>query len=274
MKDVTIVVTHFARPDSLEIFLKSVRKFYPKIQIIISDNGRLSEDMLILANKYLARWLKLPFNCGANTARSAGLGEVKTDYAVLCEDDMEFSKETDLEAFRNVLERDGSVGLVGGAVRRKGRLGIVGARLEIDREKSVFYRDKGKHPDFNIANGTPYFYCDYVRMFFMKRVGMWIPWEEELYPSSGSHISIMIKLKEAGLYKLAFTFDCEVLHHKARPSIEYNQARDHRQEFKKIFYKTMGLRYGVYNHERVEDFKTNTKMTYENFLKNVLKEGV
>lgn len=275
MKDVTIVVTHFARPDFLEKFLKSVRKFYPDIEIIVSDNG--AEQHELLAWKYQAVYLRLPFNVGANVARSKGLAAAETEFAVLCEDDMEFTELTDIEALRNVLDRDMSVGLIGGTVRKgkNNSLGIVGARLEIDRKNGIFYRDKGKKkPSILIAHGTNYFYCDYVRMFFMKRKTMEMDWEEGLYPSSGSHISIMIKLKEAGLQNLAFTLDCEVLHHKARPSIEYNQARGQRQQFKKIFYKTMGLRYGVYNHEKVEDFKTNTRMTYENFLKNVLKERV
>ena len=40
MKDTTVIVTTFERPKAVRRFLRSVRGFYPDIDIIVSDNGR------------------------------------------------------------------------------------------------------------------------------------------------------------------------------------------------------------------------------------------
>lgn len=264
--DTTIVVTTFKRPALLQHCLKSIREFYPVIPILISNNGAKDSDDIIsmkrIADHYEAGVVLLPFDCGANRARRDGIMMADTKYVVLIEDDMKFTRSTHLDAFYNVLERDGRVGMIGGAVRTRGRYGAIGSALKIDQERGVFWRTRIENPaDPHLANGTNYFYCDYVRMFFMVRREMEIDWEVGLYPSSGSHLSIMLKLLNSE-YKKAWTWDCEIEHGKSRPTKEYAAIRsDYRAKARKIFVESTGLRYGIFNNgERCADMLTGEKI--------------
>ena len=263
MKDATIVITAFERPRLLRNCVESIRRFYPMIPIIVSDNGK---DRMGIEGGGIS-FLRLPFDCGANRARRDGIAAAGTKYVVLIEDDMKFTRSTHLEAFYNVLERDMSVGMVGGAVKTRGRYGAIGSSLKIDQERGVFWRTRvDELTDWSdadgTANGTSYLYCDYVRMFFMVRDDMEIDWEVGLYPSSGSHLSIMLKLLNSKLKK-AWTWDCEIEHSKARPTKVYAAIRnDYRAKARKIFVESMGLRYGIFNNgERCEDCLTGEKMS-------------
>lgn len=266
MNEITVVVTTFKRPALLQHCLKSIRKMYPVMPILIADNGTKTEheiaQMKRIADLYDAGVALLPYNCGANRARRDGIAMADSEYVVLIEDDMEFMRTTRLEAFYNVMRRDMSVGLVGGVVETRGRFGAIASKLSIDQENSVFYRTRIDKPDdVKIANGTKYFYCDYVRMFFMVRRDFEIDWEVGLYPSSGSHLSIMLKLLNSKLKK-AWTWDCMIRHTKARPTREYAKIRnEYRAKARKIFVDSTGLRYGVFNNgERVEDMLTGKKI--------------
>lgn len=269
MNEITVVVTTFKRPALLQQCLKSIRENYPIMPILISDNGSETRNeraaMKKIADHYDAGVVLLPFDCGANRARRDGIVMSMSKYIVLIEDDMKFTRSTRLEAFYNVLERDGRVGMIGGAVRTRGRLGAIGSILKIDQERGIFWRTRIDLPDHDegpcIANGTNYFYCDYVRMFFMVRREMEIDWEVGLYPSSGSHLSIMLKLLNSKLKK-AWTWECEIEHGKSRPTKEYAAIRtEYRAIARKIFVESTGLRYGIFNNgERCEDMLTGEKM--------------
>jgi len=266
MNEITIVVTTFKRPALLQHCLKSIRENYPIMPILISDNGSETKSdfaaMKRIADHYDAGVVLLPFNCGANRARRDGILAADSKYTILIEDDMKFTRSTRLGAFYNVLERDGRVGMIGGAVRTRGRLGAIGSHLKIDWDKGIFWRTRIDDSDNKIiANGTLFYYCDYVRMFFMVRREMEINWEVGLYPSSGSHQSIMIKLLGSE-YKKAFTFECEIEHGKSRPNRAYAAIRnDYRVKARKIFVESTGLRYGIFNNgERCEDMLTGEKM--------------
>lgn len=270
MKDTAIVIVAYRRSKLLKECLASVRKFYPHIPVVIADNGvryRDPEETTILERSDKEIHLILPFDCGANQARRDGIlfahNVLNCKYVVLIEDDMKFTRSTRLEAFYNVLDCDPHVGLIGGAVRTRGRYGAIGSTLKVDYEKGVFWRTRIEEPDeIKNAAGTKYFYCDYVRMFFMKRRAMDIDWEVGLYPSSGSHQSIMIKLL-GSLYYKAWTWDCEIEHGKSRPTREYAAIRnDYRAKARRIFVNDTGLRYGIFNNgERVEDMLTGKKIT-------------
>lgn len=259
MKDTTIVITAFDRPRLLRNCIESIRRFYPVIPIIVSDNGKTK---FIVAGPHI-KHMELPYDCGANRARRDGIAAAGTKYVVLIEDDMKFTRQTHLEAFYNVLDRDMGIGMIGGAVRTRGRLGAIGSLLNIDHKRGVFWRTRiDNPPDPLLVNGTNYFYCDYVRMFFMVRRDMEIDWEVGLYPSSGSHLSIMLKLLNSKLKK-AWTWECEIEHGKSRPTREYAAIRtNYRAKARKIFVESMGLRYGIFNNgERCEDMLTGEKMS-------------
>lgn len=269
IKDTAIVVIAYKRPKLLKECLASIRKFYPAIPIVISDNGTHSrgKEKKVIDRLDKIIHLILPFDCGANQARRDGLffahHNLGCEYAVLIEDDMKFTRSTRLDVFYNVLEQDVSVGMIGGVVRTRGHHGTIGATLKVDYKRGIFWRNRIDYPEMILTpEKNVYFYCDYIRMFFMVRREMEIDWEVGLYPSSGSHLSIMMKLLDSK-YKKAWTWDCEIEHGKSRPTKGYAKIRDdYRVKARKIFVESMGLRYGIFNNgERVEDFLTGKKIS-------------
>lgn len=277
MKDISIIITAFERPQSLMECVESIRRIYPDIHIIVSDNGHPNRKIkYYFEDVYGCEYIQLDYDSGANLARKTGFERAKTKYAVICEDDFRFDKMTDFQKFRDVLEADPKVGLISGMVvshRKRGIIkgkGITGSNFRFDKGRQIFYRDKIIDPNYLLANETRYFYADYVRMFFMKRKEMEIDWEENIYRNgSGSHMSIFMKLMD-NKFRSAFTPDVEVIHKKGMPDPKYRALRQgRRKEFKYMFYKSTGFRYGVFNRERVIDYKENKRMSFEDFRREM-----
>lgn len=276
MKDVTIVITAFDRPDSLKNCVASIRDFYPDVNIIISDNGHVHKNSQeTLKKNYGCEYIQLPYDCGANRARSAGFAASRTEYTMIMEDDMEFTRETQIDKFKIILDKNPWIGLIGGIVQKGEKKGIIGSELIIDPKNKTFFRNALTDPPLLNCYTIKYYFCDYVRMFFMKRRKMPFDFEETIYPDgSGSHLSIFLKIKTSGSHwKIAFTHEVVVLHHRERGDPEYKALRLGRRDvFKKRFHKNTGFRFGVFNHQRVIDYKENRKLSYEEYL-NLEKIG-
>lgn len=294
MRDVTIIIVTFDRPQALKGCLRSIRNRYRDVPIIVSDNGK---DPLTqrYCRKFGARHLALPYDCGANMARKQGQAAVDTRYWVIGEDDFIFTRDTQLENFKLVLDHDRKVDLIGGPCIRNNNIGTIGSTFRIEEEYKTFYRVPVKAPVLNLIKGVHYYYCDFVRMFFMARKGTPIDWEEKQYIGSGTHISVLLKnflkkqeaLKERSSppapgevslnsiwpwYQLAFTFAAAVSHIQIAETPEYRTQRKRvRSQWSKLFKET-GLRYGVFDNKRVRDFKLNINISYEEFLKIRVKQ--
>lgn len=294
MRDVTIVIVTFDRPIALKGCLRSIRaKYsYKDVPIIVADNGK-DPFTQKLCRKLGAQHLKLPYDCGANMARKQGQAAVDTRYWVIGEDDFIFTRDTKLENFKIVLDHDRKIDLIGGPCIRNNNIGTIGCTFRIEEEYQTFYRTPIRQPVYSQIRGIPYFYCDFVRMFFMARRDTPIDWEENIYIGSGTHISILLKnfLKKQGAlkvrtagpgdslppvfpwYQLAFTYATAVSHIQVEETKEYREQRKRvRSQWSKLFKET-GLRYGVFDNKRVRDFKLNTNISYEEFLEIRVKQG-
>lgn len=283
MKDVTVVIVAFDRYEPLKNCLRSLRKCYPDIPVILSDNGNLSQTGR-LARKFNCKHLDLPYDCGANLARKLGQKAVKTPYWVIGEDDFEFTKDTQLENFARILDHDREVSLVGGLAIRGNRLGTIGSTFTIDRKIRTFYRDPVRDPEFRQIGAVSYFLCDFTRMFFMARREVPIDWEEKDYIGSGTHISIQLKnflKKQEALshpaipfpsyYQCAFTHSVAVSHIQAAESKEYKEQRSRVRDQMKILYRDTGLRYGVFDMKRVRDYRAQVSISMEEWRRRTGK---
>ena len=286
MKDVTIVITAFTRYGPLKACLRSIRKYYPCVPIIISDNGRM-KSTVGLALKFRCRHLELPYDCGANMARKKGQEAVETKYWVICEDDMIFTKDTVLENFKTVLDHDPQVDVIGGPAIRNNRIGTIGSTFEIDREKKTFFRTPIRKPDLRTADGVLYYLCDFTRMFFMARKETPIDWEEKDYLGSGTHITIALKnyiKKQESLreresvsgdclppiwpwYQHAFTYSVAVSHVQVPESPGYKHKRSRVRGQMNLLCRDTGLRYGVFDGKRVRDYQEQVSISYEEWEK-------
>jgi glycosyltransferase involved in cell wall biosynthesis len=293
MKDVTIVIVAFDRYVPLKNCLRSIRKCYPGIKVIVSDNGKMKQTAR-LAKHFGCEHLNLEYDCGANLARKLGQAAVKTKYWVIGEDDFIFTKDTVLENFKAILDHDPSVDLVGGLAIRGDRLGTIGSTFEIDRKIRTFYRTPVREPDFRQIGAISYFLCDFTRMFFMARKDIPIDWEEKEYVGSGTHISICLKnflkkqeaLKERDYtpapgevslrsiwpwYQAAFTHSVAVSHVQAPESEGYKKKRSRVRGQMNILYRDTGLRYGVFDGKRVRDYRSQVSISMDEWRRRTGK---
>ena len=91
LKNVTAIIKTFERPESLDNLIRSIRPFYPDLQIIVAD------DSLNPQPRSDVRYLPLDHDVGLSAGRNALLASVETPYFLLLDDDLEFTKDTRIE---------------------------------------------------------------------------------------------------------------------------------------------------------------------------------
>ncbi len=267
MQEITIVITAFSRPGSLRNCVRSIRKFYPDIEIIVSDNGKPDSVLNYeLVKVYKCRYLSLPFDSGASHAKNIALDTMTKKFAVIIDDDFEFTENTKLEKFRTILARDKSVGIVGGKpITPKGRVGTIGSRLLINKEKEMFWRFPIESPEWREIKGIKFYYADYTRQFLMIRNVPDIRWDDDL-KIGGLHVAFFLNIKLHTDWRVAYVPEVEVIHHRSHPNNEYMLYR-RRKDFKKKLYEKTGLRYGVFHNHTIFDFKYAKKIKPPDFEK-------
>ncbi len=266
LNDSTLIVTAFNRPNELEACVKSVRKFYPTLKIIISDNGRpFRETRKLLEGDYGCYYLQLPFDSGVSHSKNMALDIVKTKYAIIIDDDFIFTEKTNLEKLKAVLDGDPSVGVVGGCPHTSGgKIGTAGSVLRIDHRHGFLVRRPIKDPDWQKINGIKYFYADFIRQFLIIRNTPELRWEKRM-KIRGLHLYFFLKIKEDGKWKVAYVPEVMVLHDRARPSPEYKQYRQ-RNDAWRMFYEITGIKYGIFDNHTVIDYENATRGKYKKFF--------
>lgn len=268
MQGVSLIVTAFSRPNSLRTCVESIRKFYPNIEIIVSDNGKKDPKFNHeLINTYKCRYLGLPFDCGMGHSRNAALDIISNKYVVIIEDDFEFTEYTNLEKFKTILDKDSSIGVVGGKpITRAGKVGTVGSRILINKEKEIFWRIPVENPEWKEVEGIKYYYADYTRQFLMIRNSPDIRWDDEIVVGAG-HILFFLTIKCHTNWKVAYVPEIEIVHYRAsRGDKEYMYYR-RRKIWKRKFYEKTGLRFGVFHNHTIYDYKNATKVRPPDFEK-------
>ena len=138
LDEVTAIVNTFERRDSLDILIRSVKRLYPDLKIVVGDGSfdPYPRDDI--------EYVRLEPDIGAGGGRNALLQRVETPYFLQLDDDFEFTAETRIERLAEVVHEHGVdlCGGGGGAVlvadrrskrrhcgRRRRRLGVGGRRL-------------------------------------------------------------------------------------------------------------------------------------------------
>lgn len=110
--NVTAVIKTFERPHKLQRLLKSIKRTFPELKIIVVDD---SLHPIVLKDKNI-RLITLPFDSGVSAGRAAGLDKVKTPYVINLDDDFIFSRKTRLIRAIEYLDNNSNVDLVAGEV--------------------------------------------------------------------------------------------------------------------------------------------------------------
>ena len=223
--DWSILIKSFKRFPSVYRVIKSIRKFYPWVPIIIcDDSGGNNPDFiqeLIGTDKYLT-WYKFEENIGLAAGRNAGMQRVQTKYVLICDDDFEFTKETKIERFTQILAVRG--GIVSGGIRQQGGP-LEGWGGDYDGYDKIVEPTR----DWRFINGLMFQQRDLTLNFSFAEVNTWLenPWDEQ-FKIGCEHQDHCITLHKAGVPTF-HTDDVIVNHVYAKPPNE--RARSYKAAF-------------------------------------------
>jgi glycerol-3-phosphate cytidylyltransferase len=224
--DTAIIVTTFLRDASLVRTIQTIRKFYPLIDIIVADNGHPTPEKTAWMETYGCQYVTVPFDSGVTVTRNAGVRALspRHKYAVIVEDDIGFSSQTDLSKWRTVLDAEPTVGVVGGLLRVI--TDYAGeyeqhyeATLEINADDRTAYLRKIDKPEWKTHGGTRYHFSDIVLNVFMARRAVLDghPWDENI-KSAPEHCDWFFGLKyrtpDLATRGVVFVPDVSLVHFK------------------------------------------------------------
>jgi hypothetical protein len=172
----TAIVRTCDRPKSIERLVRSVRRYYSQLRLLVADDSR--EPRPIAS----ADWVRLPSEIGVSAGRNAVLARVRTPFFLLLEDHHQFTRRTRVELLLELVA-GGHVDIAAAdCVRRQRILGPFASRR----------RDPG-HATFEFASdgltlraghrlaGPRHLACELAHNFFIARtdriraMGGWDP---------------------------------------------------------------------------------------------------
>lgn len=118
----TLCMKTFERPECAQKLVQSIRKYYPKIRIIIADDSK--EKPIDFGQTEGVTHIRLPFYQGSAYGRNRALDKVKTEYFITIDDDFLFSGQTNLETWMDILDQT-DIDIVGGNVDNRRYEGLI-----------------------------------------------------------------------------------------------------------------------------------------------------
>jgi GT2 family glycosyltransferase len=211
---VTAIVKTFERPRSLDRLVRSVRRYYPELRVIVGD------DSVTAFPRTDVDYVRLPVDIGVAAGRNALLELVQTPYFLSLDDDLSFTNQTRIERLFETLERHGAALVAGDLIHCEQRF-----PLWIRRRREVYHgviRREGDSlrliPGHASSVGEA-FACDLAPHFFLARTEMIRQiggWFAPL--KRGDHQELFLRLKNEGL-RVLHRPDVSAEHWPDRPEV-------------------------------------------------------
>lgn len=112
-ENVTIMFKSFERQKQVRALVKSIWKYYPGVRIVIADDSAKPLEIPGQANDDKIKILQMPFNSGLSKGLNLALAEIQTPFMVRLDDDVLFTRRTDLAGELRFLLEHQEVDLVG-----------------------------------------------------------------------------------------------------------------------------------------------------------------
>ena len=118
VNDITIIIKTFERRNELWNLLSSIRKYFPELKILIADDSKINykESTLKKFDDLNIDYYLIPFDSGLAYGRNFLLEEVSTEFFLLCDDDFEFDRKTNIKEALSII-KDKKIDILGGYVR-------------------------------------------------------------------------------------------------------------------------------------------------------------
>ena len=110
LNELTIVIKTFERYKTLDRLLRSIKKYYPSVKIIVVDDNLHPKEISGVEK------INMPYNSGVSAGRNAGLSDITTKYGLFLDDDFIFFKKTKLDDSLNLIDSDQRIDILGGKV--------------------------------------------------------------------------------------------------------------------------------------------------------------
>lgn len=243
---VTAIIKTFLRDEYFFECVRSLREAYPKIKIVVADDGYCDARKKAFVEEYCDDYVRMPFDVGLPAGRNLLVEKyAKTPYVLIGDDDFLYTKDTNLEALYDLMD---VCDLAGGRVKEKGKLRNYQGFIEFQGDHLNYTKLTDKDPadmpqEFwdKTKTGTRYKHCDLTFNFaIMKReIFKKALWDENIYVAY-EHSDFFISVKNAG-FKTAFTPDACVIHKPEHVQIkniaEYKTYRSRKSDKKYFFNK-------------------------------------
>ncbi|MBR8831089.1 MAG: glycosyltransferase family 2 protein [Chlorogloea purpurea SAG 13.99] len=265
--NVTIIIKTFERPNCLMRLVKSIRKYYKKIAILVVDDSKSPISPL---PEEITGYYHLPFDSGLSYGRNFALEKIETKYFLLCDDDMIFTEDTDLEKIYSVLEKGVfdivSCHMVDHIRNTNFRLGINrwGGNMEIKNGKYIH------------TYGKPRFYkddlpvYDIVLNFFMaskEKIGL-KAWDENI-KIGYEHSDFFLQAKSKSL--LSTVIPGVFIYHYPEDSKKYYGFRTRiTGEFHELWKQKYGIKEEFYIGQRFQ-WKDKVRYFYNHILYFIIR---
>jgi len=124
----TAIIKTFERPNILKRLIKSIKRLYPKMKIIVVDDSHKPSQFEGVTT------ITMPYDSGVSAGRQKALEHVDTPYVLLLDDDFVFYRQTDLEPAMQIMEANQKIDIMGGKV------------VNLPLFRSADYRKADLHP--------------------------------------------------------------------------------------------------------------------------------
>ncbi len=172
----TAIVHTCDQPGSVDRLVRSVRRFYPQMRVLVADVSRRPAEVAG------ADMVRLPADVGVSAARNAALARVRTPYFLLLEGGHEFSRATRIEQLLDLVAHSRCDVAAGNAEHCERRLFLFTRRTPDPGHATFEFADGGLtlRPGHRpgIDGWLP---CDLAHNFFVARtdrvraLGGWDP---------------------------------------------------------------------------------------------------
>lgn len=207
----TAIIKTFERPRYLDRLIRSIRRHYPTLRIIVGDDGFKPTP------RSDVEYLRLPVDVGTAAGRNALLARVETPYYLLLDDDLEFRPQTDISRLARLVA-DGTLDLAAGDyLRVKRRLFFIKSKPQPFHGLFDFSSKELRLVAGSLGEEQGYSLCDITHNFYVARkdavqnVG---GWDEDL--KTNEHIEFFVRARRAGM-RVGYCPDVVAWHWNSRP---------------------------------------------------------
>jgi len=209
--EIAIGTPVFSRTDALVQLLESIPGYVSTVYI--ADNGHTNEREHV----YTDRWpfaikpINVEYDAGIGACRWAIADRVTEPYLFVCDNDMEITRERDLERLEEILDANPDLGAVSGWLQ-EGNTIRAGARDLIESGDKLFKTIDGQ-PEIE-TNPYPFARFDFIPQCGLFRTDVYETYTYDLDIYNSEHIDFMYGHKVADEWDFASTPIVLIQHHR------------------------------------------------------------